>query len=614
MRNLEDSVDNMTEGKTSSAAGICWDLTDFYDGINDPGIDEDISKAMEKAEALDDKYRGTIGSGDLTPSELSNALEKYEGIYELAGKMASYAMLYYSQNTQEAERGALFAKAQKVLSDISNKLIFFELEWQSLDDERANEYMESRELAKYKNYLRHWRRYTPYMLSEREEQLVESLQITGKKALVRLFDETIGDITVTIDMDGRKEDYVLDQALSKIYDPDRDVRKAASKGVTEALKGKKKLLTFVFNNIALNHATICDFRGYPRPITPRNLDNRVEDETVDALMDACLRNMDIVQRYYALLKDILGYDELYDHDRYCPLPGETLDITYDESKEKVLEAYETFSPEMKDIAQKFFDNGWIDAELKKGKRGGAFSASTVPSVHPYILLNFTDKTRDMMTMAHELGHGIHQYLAREQGCLQQSTPLTTAEMASVFGEMLLFDKLITEVEDPEKKLKLLGNKLKDDFATVFRQVVMTRFEQDLHRERKEKGELPPERINELWLKANRDEFGDSVTLSDDYGWWWSYVLHFIHYPFYCYAYAFGNLLVLALYDLYKKEGKEFVPKYIDLLRRGGTEDPEELLGRIGVDINDPEFWERGLNVLRGYVDEIENLARELDMV
>ncbi len=604
----------MTEGKTSSAEGIRWDLTDFYEDIDDPAIEKDINNTIKRADAFRDRYKGDIETGELKSSVLKNALKEYEGIYESIGKVASYSMLCYSQDTQDSERGALFAKTQEKISEVSNKLIFFELEWQSLDDEKAEEYMGSDELKKYKNYLRQWRRYTPYMLSEKEEQLVESLQNTGKKAFVRLFDETIGNINVSYEVEGEKKEIVLDQALSQLFSENREVRIAASKGVTEELKNKKKLLTFIFNNIVLNHSTIGEFRGYPDPMTPRNLHNRVKKKTVDALIQACLNNTDIVQDFYRLTQDILGYDTLYDYDRYCPIPGGTPDVTYEESKTQVLDAYGKFSPELREIVEKFFDKGWIDAELKQGKRGGAYSASTVPSIHPYILLNFTDKTRDMMTMAHELGHGVHQYLAREQGYLQQSTPLTTAEMASVFGEMLLFDKLMSEVEDSETKINILGNKLKSDFATVFRQIIMTRFEQKLHEERKKKGELRSEQINELWLEANREEFGDTVILTEDYGWWWSYVLHFVHYPFYTYAYAFGELLVLALYDMYKEQGEEFVPKYIALLQKGGSEDPEDLLKNIGVDITDPHFWERGLTVLREHVNMAEELAKELNMV
>ncbi len=599
---------DMPKGKTSSADGIEWDLTDFYKGIDDPKIEKDFKEVINKADKFSEKYRGKLERLELSPTEFKEAVEEYERIYEGMGKISSFAILSYSVDTQDADIGALYAKTQQKASEVKNKLIFFQLEWQSLDEKDAKKYLESEELDKYSSLIKHWRKYTPYMLSEKEEQLVESLQNTGKKAFVRLFDETIGDINVRIE--DKEEEMVLDQALSLLFDPDRSVRKKAKKGVTEALKDKHKLLTFIFNNIVLNHHTIGEFRGYPHHMTPRNLDNRVDKDTVDALIEACMNNVDMVHKFYDLKKDILGYDKLYDYDRYNPLPGSTPSITFDESKKKVLSAFEKFSPDMKQIAGEFFDKSWIDAQLKPGKRGGAFSASTVPSVHPYIMLNFTDKPRDAMTMAHELGHGIHQYLAREQGYLQQSTPLTTAEMASVFGEMLLFEKMLEEEDDPESKLALIGNKIQSDFATVFRQVIMTRFELFLHDARKEKGELKPEQISELWLEANREQFGDSVELTDDYGWWWSYVLHFVHYPFYCYAYAFGELLVLALYGLYQEQGEEFVPKYIKLLSKGGSEDPKDLLAEIGVDITDPEFWQKGLSVLWEHLDTMEKLLEE----
>ncbi|MGM0405640.1 MAG: M3 family oligoendopeptidase [Thermoplasmatota archaeon] len=600
----------MQKNKSSSADGVRWDLSDLYEDHNDPIIQKDIDKSLEEAEQFRNEYKGKIEKGQLTPKEFNKAMMWYEKIYERIAKVYSFAQLFYSLDTQDPDRGALVQKSQKKMSDVKNKMIFFELEWQSLDKDKAEEYMGAEALENYKNYLRHWRRYEPYMLSEDEEQIIESLQNTAKDAFVRLFDQTIGEIEVEFEHEGEKQKMVLDQALSVLYEKDREKRKKASDAVTEALKNKNKLLTFIFNNVVQNHSTICDFRDYPDPMMPRNLDNRVDRDTVDALMEAVIDNMDIVQKYYELKKEIMDLDELYDYDRYDPLPGTIPEANFEESKEKVLDAYEKFTPKMREIAEKFFENNWIDAELKAGKRGGAYSASTVPSVHPYILLNFTDKTSDTMTMAHELGHGVHQYLARDKGVLQQSTPLTTAEMASVFGEMLLFDKLMNETEDPEKRLILLSDKLQSDFATVFRQVIMTRFEQKLHRAQREKGELKPEQINQLWIEANEKEFGDVLELRDEYGWWWSYVLHFVHYPFYCYAYAFGELLVLALYDMYKKQGDEFVPKYIDLLKAGGSDDPKNLLERIGVDITDPEFWQRGLSVLRDHIEEAEELARE----
>ncbi|MFW5952728.1 MAG: M3 family oligoendopeptidase [Candidatus Natronoplasma sp.] len=598
----------MSSTKSTSADGVEWNLSDLYDGPEDPQLDEDIEKSIQKAEKFREKYKGNIESAELSKEEFREAMEEYEDIFESINKISSFAALYHAMNTQDPDRGALLQRADQKKSEVKNKLIFFELEWQSLSEEKAEEYMESEELDHYKSYLNNWRRHTPYMLSEYEEQIIESLQNTGKEAFKRLFDQTMGDITVEFEARDESYEMVLDQALSVLYEEDREKRKAAADGVTESLKEENKLLNFIFNNIVQNHTTICEFRDYPDPMTPRNLDNRVDRETVDALMETVEENTHIVERFYNLKRDIVDFDELYDYDRYSPLPGGMPETDFEESREKVLDAYEKFTPKMRDIAEKFFDKNWIDAEIKEGKRGGAFSASTVPSVHPYIMLNFSDKTSDMITMSHELGHGVHQYLAREQGALQQSTPLTTAEMASVFGEMLLFDKLMNDVDDEETKLILIGNKLQRDFATVFRQVIMTRFEQKLHEAHREGGELKSEEINQLWLEANREEFGDSVELRDEYGWWWSYVLHFIHYPFYCYAYAFGELLVLALYDIYKEKGEEFVPQYLDLLRAGGSEDPKDLLEKIGIDITDPDFWKRGIRVLEKKLEKMEELA------
>ncbi len=600
----------MCPAKSTSAEGVEWDLSDLYDGPDDPELEEDIEKTIKKAESFQEKYKGKVEDAKLSLDEFREAMEEYEDIQEMISKVTSFASLYHAMDTQDPDRGALLQKAKNKQSEVKNKLIFFELEWQELDEEEAERYMESDELEHYSSYLNNWRRYSPYMLSEYEEQIIESLQNTGKEAFKRLFDQTVGDITVEFEAEGEEYEMVLDQALSVLYEGNREKRKAASDAVTESLKEENKLLNFIFNNIVQNHTTICNFRDYPDPMTPRNLKNRVEMDTVDALMETVENNTDIVERFYNVKQELVDFDTLYDYDRYSPLPGSVPETTFEESREKVLDAYEKFSPKMRDIVEKFFENDWIDAEIKEGKRGGAFSSATVPSVHPYIMLNFSDKTSDTITLAHELGHGVHQYLAREQGALQQSTPLTTAEMASVFGEMLLFDKLMGEVEDDETKLVLIGNKLQRDFSTVFRQVIMTRFEQKLHRAQREKGELKSEEINELWIEANREEFGDSVELRDEYGWWWSYVLHFVHYPFYCYAYAFGELLVLALYDIYKEKGEEFVPQYLELLEAGGSEDPKDLLKEIGVDITDPEFWQRGIRVLEEQVERMEELAEK----
>ena len=344
---------------------------------------------------------------------------------------------------------------------------------------------------------------------------------------------------------------------------------------------------------------------------PRHLANEISTATVDALMTAAERHHATVQRYYRLKGKLLGLEPLYDYDRYAPLFPDQPHCDWPKAREIVQASYEAFSPKAGAVVREFFDKHWIDAELRPGKRSGAFSSSAVPSVHPYILMNFTDKLRDVMTLAHELGHGLHQYLSRPIGYLQCDTPLTTAEMASVFGEMLTFQRLLQIYTEPRIRLAMLCSKIEDGFATVFRQVVLTRFEQSVHQARHEQGELTTEQINELWMAANRPMHGDVVRLTDGYAWWWMYIGHFIHVPFYCYAYAFGELLVLALVQKYKQEGAAFVPKYLELLSSGGSDAPDLLLKRVGVDVTDPDFWELGLRLLGDMVAEAEQLAAQI---
>jgi oligoendopeptidase F len=466
-------------------------------------------------------------------------------------------------------------------------------------------------LAKYRHYLDYKRTWRPHYLSEPEEKILDEKAVTGRAAFVRLFDETAAAMTFPFEHAGRSESLSIQQINAKLYEPDRSVRQAAAAGLTRGLKDNARLLTFIFNNLVLDHHSDCTLRKYPHPMAPRHLANEISDEVVEALMTAAERHHATVQRYYRLKGRLLGLDPLYDYDRYAPVFSDLPACDWGTARRTVQESYAAFSPRAGTIIGEFFERSWIDAELRTGKRGGAFSSSTVPSVHPYILMNFTDKLRDVMTLAHELGHGLHQYLSRPVGYLQCDTPLTTAETASVFGEMLTFQRLLEMYANPRIRLALLCTKIEDGFATAFRQVVLTRFEQALHQARREHGEQTTEQINELWAAANRPMHGDAVRLTEDYSWWWMYIGHFIHVPFYCYAYAFGELLVLALVQRYKQEGPGFVPKYLDLLAAGGSDKPQVLLSRLGVDVTDPTFWELGLRLLGDMVSEAEELAAQL---
>jgi oligoendopeptidase F len=396
--------------------------------------------------------------------------------------------------------------------------------------------------------------------------------------------------------------------LALLYEPDRELRRRAADALTAGLRANARLLAFVFNTLVQDKATRDRFRRYGDPMQERHLANEIDAAAVEALLAACEARHDLVQRYYRLKARLLGLPLLEDYDRYAPVAAPEGARPFDAARRVVLDAYEAFSPELGAVARRFFECRWIDAELRPGKRGGAFCHATVPSVHPYVLLGYTGRLRDVATLAHELGHGVHQWLARERGLFEQDAPLPTAETASVFGEMLVFRRLVGEERGPAVRLGLLCGKLEDAFATVFRQVAMTRFEQRLHAARRAEGELGVERVNELWLAANAPMFGDAVRLRDDYGWWWLYIPHFVHTPFYCYAYAFGELLVLALVQRYDEDGPAFVPRYLELLRAGGSEAPRELVARLGLDVGDARFWDGGLALLEGMLAEAESLA------
>ncbi|NLI75894.1 MAG: M3 family oligoendopeptidase [Candidatus Riflebacteria bacterium] len=600
-----------TTGSTS-AAGIRWNLGDYYKSPKDPAIERDLKQALEQALAFEKKYRGIFTKKPPVSGKMLASLAKdYEAVCALRDRPHYYAHLLHAEDSQNPAYGSLLQQMQQRSTEISKHLIFVNLEWCAVDEKTAKKLLADPACARYRHYLEAARRYKPHQMTEPEEKIVDEMANTGSRAFSRLFDQMQGAGKFTVNLKGKDREMSKEVALNLLYDPDREVRKAAADGLTAGFEQMVKPLTFIFNTLVTEHATIDRLRSFPDPMASRNLGNEIDGRTVEALLETCDANYPLVARYYRLKAKLLGLKTLYDYDRYAPLAGGLPKCTWKEARALVSASYHSFSPLVGKIVDEFFQKDWIDAELRDGKRSGAFSCSGPVEVHPYILMNYTDSMRDVSTLAHELGHGVHQYLARKQGYLQCDTPLTVAETASVFGEMLTFHRLLDIQKDPKVKLALLCAKIEEAFATVFRQACMTRFEQQVHASLRKDGELPTEKINALWMEANKAMFGDSVKLTDGYAFWWSYIGHFIHSPFYCYAYSFGELLVLSLYSLYRSEGKAFVPKYVELLTAGGSESPETLVRRVGLDIAKKSFWKKGIDLIAEMVQEAEGLAAKL---
>jgi oligoendopeptidase F len=535
-------------------------------------------------------------------------VDAYEAALEPAARAGAFVSLQFAADTSVPAHGALVAHVQEKGTEIRHALRFFELEWIAVDEARAARLLADPALARRRHWLAAARRYRPHVLSEAEERVLDEAANTGERAWSRLFDEVVASLRFAPKVRGETRDLGLEETLALLYSPEREQRRAGAAALTAGLRGSSRVLAFALNTLVASKASEDRLRKYAGAMDARHLANEIEAASVEALMTACERAFPLVQRYYALKAKLLGIPQLADYDRYAPLPAASGKRSFGEAREIVLRAYREFSPEIANIASRFFAGDWIDAEVRAGKQGGAFCATTLPSLHPYVLMSYTGEPRDVMTLAHELGHGVHGVLAGEQGLLEQQAPLTTSETASVFGEMLVFRSLMREESDPRARLALLCGKLEDAFATVFRQVVLTRFEQKLHAARRGEGELAVPRINALWLEANAPMHGDAVTLSDDYAWWWLYIGHFVHAPFYCYAYAFGELLVLALLRRYDEEGAPFVARYRELLRAGGGETPAVLLARVGLDVTDAKFWDGGIAVLAEMLSEAERLA------
>ena len=600
----------MKKNKKNSENGaetIHWDLSDLYPGMDSKELKKDKKKVIELSNNFNDSYRGKIS--EMSHKEFAVAISEYEEIIQIMGRIGSFAYLQWSTSTDDPQLGKFLQSSNELSSEVSQALTFFNVEWLQLPDEKANQFIQSKELKKWNHYLDVSRMYKDHTLTEDAEKVMSAKSVTGRSAWNRFFDETLGAARFTFE----GEEYSEQEVLSKLHNKDRSVRKAAHESLTNTFNELSRTLTFIFNTILADKYTNDKLRKYENWIDSRNLSNQTDRSTVDSLVSAAKDAYPVVQRYYKLKKRLLHLDQLYDYDRYAPISKTSKEISWVEAKDMVLDAYGDFHPEMRRIASLFFEKQWIDAAIKKGKRGGAYSASTVTNVHPYVFMNYDGQLRDVQTLAHELGHGVHQYLSASQGELQSSTPLTTAETASVFGEMLVFDRLRNSIEDPKERLALLISKIDDTVATVFRQVSMNQFEDRIHTARRTDGELSTEQFSTYWMETQKELYGDAVTITDEYKCWWCYIPHFLHSPGYVYAYAFGELLVLALYEAYENsDKKKFAENYIELLSAGGSDWPHQLILKMGLDIRDKGFWLNGLSLFEKMVTEAEELADSLE--
>ena len=578
-----------------------WDLSDLFAGPDDPALAAALDRAAVDARAFQAKYAGTLAaaSGDA----LAGAIVAYERIEEVLGRAMSFGSLLFAGDALHPDNGRFYQTLQERVTTISSDLLFFTLELNRLDEAALEGKFASQALARWRPWLRDLRVFRPHQLSDELEKLLHEKEVTGRSAWNRLFDETVAGMVVTVS----GEELTVSAALNKLSDHDRSVRAAAAAGVSEAFGSRSRLFSLITNTLAKDKEIIDGWRHYPRPASYRNRSNMVEDTVVDALVAAVVESFPrLSHRYYSMKAKWLGLEKLKHWDRNAPLPNEDdSTIAWPDAVKQVLTSYGRFSPELAKVGQRFFDGPWIDAGLRPGKAGGAFAHPTVPSAHPYLLLNYHGKARDVMTLAHELGHGVHQVLAGGQGYLLSGTPLTLAETASVFGEMLTFRAILDAEKDPKRRRTLLAGKVEDMLNTVVRQIAFYRFEALLHDERKQ-GEVAVDRIGEIWMQVQAESLGPAFDFTPDYSVYWAYIPHFVHTPFYVYAYAFGDCLVNALYGVFNEGGiPDFERKYLDLLKAGGTLRHKELLAPFGLDASDPAFWKKGLDVISGFIDEIE---------
>ncbi len=580
-----------------------WDLGPLVDDRGPDGARAQLAQALERSQAFAASYAGKLA--ELDSAGLRDAMRELGEIQDLVGRAGTYAGLSFSVDTADPAAGALMQEVQERGTEIETTLLFFELEWAALDDAHVERLLAEERLAFCAHYLRTARRYRAHLLSEPEERILAEKSVTGASAWSRLFDELTSAIQV--DVDG--EDMALDVALSRLVLPDRELRRTTAQAVTEALAPGLRTRAFLFNTLLADKAIDDRLRHYPSWLAARNLSNEASDESVAALIEAVQARYELPRRWYRLKARMLGVERLADYDRMAAVTEDQVTYPFATAREIVLDCYSSFSSKLGDVARRFFDERYIDAPVRPAKRGGAFCASAVPSVHPYVMLNYTSRRRDVLTLAHELGHGVHFALAADQGIFHQGTPLTLAETASVFGETIVFGRLLAEDSSPASRLALLAENIEGALATVFRQVAMNRFEDSVHTARRAEGELSVERFGELWFDSQSEMFGDSVEITPGYRSWWSYIPHFIGSPGYVYAYAYGQLLALSVYQRYEDLGEEIVPRYLEMLSAGGSRSPEDLGRIVGIDLADPGFWDAGLDLVERQLTDAEDAAR-----
>jgi len=587
---------------STGAENVRWDLSDLYTSPTDPQIEAVLAEGLEQAERFEADYRGRVTQ--LEPGDFARMFEQLEQMQERVSLPAVYAQLLHSQNTADPAAGRLVARVEEAGSQRGRHTVFFPLELAELTDEQVATLFADPRVAPYRHAVEEARKYRPHNLTEVEERLLTDRAPVSTSAWVRLFEELASAIKVPI----ADESMPLDKALARLHEPDRNRRREASASVTQALRQDIRTRAYVFNTVLQDRAIDDRLRKYPNWVSFRNLANETSDEAVQALVDAVTRRYGMVARYYRVKKRLLKVDELFEWDRYAPIEEVSRELSWEEAKELVLGSYSRFSERAGQLVSEFFEKPWIDAPVLENKRSGAFCMGVTPKFHPYVLLNFTGRLRDALTLAHELGHGLHDRLAARQNIFDYHPPLTLAETASVFGEALTFDRIMADERDPKIRLSMLCHQVEDAFATVFRQVAFNRFEDAAHTRRRKEGELSVDQLGEVWQASLQPMFGDSVTLTEDHKAWWSYIPHFIFAPGYVYAYAFGNLLALSVYRRYQEAGPAFVQRYLDFLAAGGSTRPDELVRTLDMDITDPGFWDRGLDILDGMVKQIEELA------